>query len=190
MSDKREAILRASAQEIARHGVRGLRVTEVAAGAGVSTALLYYHFTDRTGLLDAALRYMTDRANNYRLALDAPGDSAWQRLVNHLTQEFQDDPIVVETTLAWGELRATAVYEPELRASIASAAEVWRGEVRESILEVRDAGELTSGIDVDAASAILVVLMEGLGAQWMCGEITVVQAQQAVTVAAESLLRR
>lgn len=190
MSDKREAILRASAAEIARHGVRGLRVTEVAAGAGVSTALLYYHFTDRTGLLDAALRYMTDRANAYRLALDTPGDSAKQRLINHVTQEFQDDPIVIETTLAWGELRATAVYEKDLRASIASAAEAWRSELRESLGEVQDAGELADGVDLDAASAILVALMEGLGAQWMCGEITVAGAQQTVTAAVEQLLKR
>ena len=51
---KRDAILEACIAAIASRGVRGLRVNTVAADAGVSTGLLYYHFTDRDGLLSAA----------------------------------------------------------------------------------------------------------------------------------------
>ncbi|MYV72610.1 TetR family transcriptional regulator, partial [Streptomyces sp. SID1046] len=47
MSDRRRAILEGAARVIARRGVRGLRVSDLAAEAGVSTALIYYHFKDR-----------------------------------------------------------------------------------------------------------------------------------------------
>jgi AcrR family transcriptional regulator len=189
MADKRQAILSASAKTIAQHGVRGMRVTEVAASAGVSTALLYYHFTDRAGLLDAALNYMMEQSREYRSRADNPGDTAWQRLLNHLSLEFQDDPIVTETTLAWNELRASAVYEPGLRASLATAAADWREEIREAIQAAQDAGEVPATADAAGAAATLVALMEGFGSQWICGELTVAEVQAHLTATATALLR-
>ncbi|MZE52785.1 TetR family transcriptional regulator, partial [Streptomyces sp. SID5770] len=47
MASRSTQILEAAARVIARRGVRGLRVEELAAEAGVSTALIYYHFKDR-----------------------------------------------------------------------------------------------------------------------------------------------
>lgn len=189
MSDKRESILRSSAQEIANHGIRGLRVAEVAANAGVSTALLYYHFSDRIGLLDASLTYMTEQARTYRSSLDAPGDSAWQRLLNHVLQEFQDDPVVIETTKAWNELRASAVYEPELRDPMASATVAWRSEISESISEAQAVGEVAETIDPARSAAVIVALMEGLSGQWMCDEVTLVEVHELLTAAVSTLLR-
>lgn len=49
MKDRRRTILEAAARVIARRGVRGLRVEELAVEAGVSKALVYYHFEDRAG---------------------------------------------------------------------------------------------------------------------------------------------
>jgi len=43
-TDRRTAILEGAARVIARRGVRGLRMEELAAEAGVSTALCDYHF--------------------------------------------------------------------------------------------------------------------------------------------------
>src|ERR1700712_1850376 len=142
MSDKRDVILTACAREIARHGVRGMRVSEVSASAGVSTALLYYHFTDRAGLLDAVLPFITERAQAYRLVRDAPTDSAWDQLINHICQEFHDDPLVAETTLRWNEVRPSGVYEPSIRAALAEATAIWRDEIEESIRLVQADGEL------------------------------------------------
>ena len=65
MSDRRTSILEAAVRVIAEHGVRGLRVAQLSAEAGVSTALIYYHFTDRDGILRAALEYINERAQDY-----------------------------------------------------------------------------------------------------------------------------
>lgn len=189
MSDKREAILQSSAHEIAQSGIRGMRVGTVAANAGVSTALLYYHFTDRAGLLDAALQYMTAQSQFYRSRLDAPGDTPWNRLLNHMAQEFQEDAVVRETTMAWNELRASSVYEPELRKSMSAATRVWREEISEAIREMQADGELAASLDPAAAALVLVALMEGLGGQWICGEITEIEAQSLIRQTATALLR-
>jgi hypothetical protein len=59
---RRDSILKAAATSIARVGVRGLRVDEVAREAGVSLGLVYYHFTDRAGLLAETFKFLNDRA--------------------------------------------------------------------------------------------------------------------------------
>lgn len=64
-ADRRTVILKAAARVIARQGVRGLRVSELAAEAGVSTALAYYHFKDRAGILRRTLEFISDRAERY-----------------------------------------------------------------------------------------------------------------------------
>ncbi|MFC7766247.1 TetR family transcriptional regulator [Leucobacter soli] len=52
-----QKIVEASWRAIARAGVRKFRVSDVASDAGVSVGLVYYHFTDRNGLLRATMEY-------------------------------------------------------------------------------------------------------------------------------------
>ena len=47
---------------IARRGVRGLRVEQVAAEAGVAVSLIYYYFDNRNGLVRATLEHANERA--------------------------------------------------------------------------------------------------------------------------------
>lgn len=107
MSDRRRAILEGAARVIARRGVRGLRVSDLAAEAGVSTALIYYHFKDRTGILRHALAFISDRADRYTGAAGevgaAPSAADPRRpLERILLLEFQDLPEVRENSTAWG----------------------------------------------------------------------------------------
>jgi AcrR family transcriptional regulator len=60
--ETRNKIRAAAARTIARRGIRGLRVEEVAAPAGVATSLLYYHFRSRSGLVNAAFGSYTAHA--------------------------------------------------------------------------------------------------------------------------------
>lgn len=166
-----------------------MRVNDVASSAGVSTALLYYHFTDRSQLLAAALNYMMEQSRSYRSLLDTPGDSAWMLLLNHISQEFQDDPVVIETTMAWNELRASSVYDLTLRSAMADEAAGWRGEIRDSIEAAQTAGHIAETVDSDQSAAIIVALMEGLGGQWICGELDVAQVHAMLTATATALLQ-
>ncbi|MER8186496.1 TetR/AcrR family transcriptional regulator [Kitasatospora sp. NPDC094015] len=189
MADRRTSIMEAAARVIARRGVRGLRVEELAAEAGVSTALIYYHFKDRTGILRATMEFISDRAERYTTerAPDGQPLDARGELEQTLLLEFQDTPEVRENSTAWGELRASAVFEPELREDLARATLVWVQEVAELLGQVRP----MSGAAALAGSAErLTALLEGLSVRWLSGSLPLAHARELMAGAIESELAR
>ncbi|MFE7094073.1 TetR/AcrR family transcriptional regulator [Streptomyces erythrochromogenes] len=171
MTDRRTEILTGAARVIARQGVRGLRVADLAAEAGVSTALIYYHFKDRAGILRHALAFIGDRADRYT----AEGDGAEpgiapagprQLLERTLLLEFQDLPEVRENSTAWGELRAHSVFDPELREDLAAAGAAWAAEVAGHLADL--CPKAPPGA-VTAAAERLTALLEGLSVRWLSG---------------------
>ncbi|MET8966962.1 TetR/AcrR family transcriptional regulator [Streptomyces hydrogenans] len=162
-------MLGAAARAMARRGVRGLRVAEVAAEARVSTALVYYHFGDRTGLLRHTLGHLGDRAERYTRP-GTPGprrpEEALRELEARLAREFQDTPEVRENSTAWGELRAEAVFDPELREELARAGGDW---VRELADLLRPVVPAVPERALSGAAERLTVLLEGLSTRWLAG---------------------
>ncbi|MFB7514853.1 TetR/AcrR family transcriptional regulator [Streptomyces sp. NPDC056144] len=170
-----------AARVIARRGVRGLRMEELAAEAGVSTALIYYHFKDRAGTLRHTLEFISDRADRYTAGEEEgeEGD-ARQELEQTLLLEFQDAPEVRENSTAWGELRATAVFEPELRADLARATLAWIHDVADLLGRIEPtipAPELT------ASAERLTGLLEGLSTRWLSGALPLAHARELVSEA-------
>ena len=55
--DTRTRILEATAQCIADDGIAAVRMATIAKAAGVSTALLHYHFATKEHLFESVLRY-------------------------------------------------------------------------------------------------------------------------------------
>ncbi|MEU9861490.1 TetR/AcrR family transcriptional regulator [Streptomyces sp. NPDC047971] len=193
MNERRRAILEAAARVIARRGVRGLRVEELAAEARVSKALVYYHFGDRAGLLRHTLRFIGERADRYTRGRP-PGrgepEDSLRELERRLLLELQDVPGVRENSTAWGELRASAVFEPELREELRQAGGEW----------VREIADLLGRVDPSAPDAALVsaaerlvVLLEGLSTRWLIGVLPTGHARElmrgAVTAEVEGLGR-
>ncbi|MFE6857044.1 TetR family transcriptional regulator, partial [Streptomyces sp. NPDC057674] len=123
MASRSTQILEAAARVIARRGIRGLRVEELAAEAGVSTALIYYYFKDRSGILRHTLEFISQRAERYTSDRDpdAPTPSPREELEGTLLLELQDTVEVRENSAAWGELRASAVFDELLREDLARA---------------------------------------------------------------------
>lgn len=171
MTSKRDSILEASAKAIAERGVRGLRVNDVAEYAGVSPGLLYYHFSDRAGLLGAALHFVNERARSYRGASVDNDDSPRARLEAQLLDEFQDDPLVIENSRAWEELRSSAIFEEELRAPVAQSTVEWVAEIADAIIDAQESGEVDTTLDAHRAALSLSIFMEGLDGRWLCDEL-------------------
>ncbi|MCM2387101.1 TetR/AcrR family transcriptional regulator [Streptomyces albipurpureus] len=168
MASRSTQILEAAARVIARRGVRGLRVEELAAEAGVSTALIYYHFKDRTGVLRQTLAFISDRAERYTTDRD-PDDSPLtprQELEESLLLELQDTAQVRENSAAWGELRASAVFDEVLREDLARATLDWIQEVAALLGRVLP---MTPASLLAAAAERLTALLEGLSMRWLSG---------------------
>ncbi|MDV5150020.1 helix-turn-helix domain-containing protein [Streptomyces sp. SBC-4] len=181
-----------AARVIARSGVRGLRMEELATEAGVSTALIYYHFKDRAGTLRHTLEFISDRADRYTSdedGTDGPLD-ARQELERSLLLEFQDVPEVRENSTAWGELRASAIFEPELRGDLARATLAWIHDVADLLSCVRPTAPAPA---LTAAAERLTGLLEGLSTRWLSGALPLPHARElvreAVSIEVERLSR-
>jgi AcrR family transcriptional regulator len=187
MTASREAILSASRKAIARRGVRGLRVNSIAADAGVSSGLLYYYFTDRAGLLRATFYYISERIDTRRSEYDAPGDSPRARL-EHRIFEYRDDEELVEGTAALNELRASAIYDPELRAPLAETTADFIAQLRGEITEAQSGGEIEDHVDPQRAALAIGTFMEGLDGRWLSGQITSAAARELLSHVIAQLL--
>lgn len=182
MASRKTSIMEAAARVIARRGVRGLRVEELAAEAGVSTALIYYHFKDRTGILRQTLEFINDRAERYTTerAEDAPPPTPREELEQTLLLELQDTTEVRENSTAWGELRASAVFDETLREDLARATRIWVQEIAELLGVVRP---MSSAVALAGAAERLTALLEGLSTRWLSGSLPLAHARTLLTEA-------
>ncbi|MFJ7494643.1 TetR/AcrR family transcriptional regulator [Streptomyces sp. NPDC097727] len=187
MAPRTTRILEAAARLIARRGVRGLRVEELAAEAGVSTGLIYYHFKDRTGILRQTLEFINDRAERYTTsrAADAEPLAPREELEETLLLELQDTPEVRENSTAWGELRASAVFDEVLREDLARATLVWVQEVAALLGQVQP---MTPAPALAAAGERLTAVLEGLSMRWLSGGLEIAHARDLMRGAIDAEL--
>jgi AcrR family transcriptional regulator len=174
---KRDAILNAAIAGIARGGARGLRIEQVAEDAGVSQGLIYYHFTDRTGLLEATFAHLDAVVGRSNAIARAQGTTARERLELGLLSELDTADGGDRYTVAWNELRATAIFDTALRAPLQALTASWVAEVAEAIRAAQDSGEVAATVDAEAAAVRLTAMVEGLGLR---REGQVVTAAEAV----------
>ncbi|MGW0767591.1 TetR/AcrR family transcriptional regulator [Streptomyces sp. NPDC002676] len=189
MASRSTQILEAAARVIARRGVRGLRVEELAEEAGVSTGLIYYHFKDRTGILRHTLEFINDRAERYTTERDPDAEPLGPReeLDQVLLLELQDTPEVRENSTAWGELRASAVFDPVLREDLARATLVWVQEVAALMGQVHP---MAPAARLASAAERLTALLEGLSMRWLSGGLAIDHARTLMSEAIEVELAR
>jgi AcrR family transcriptional regulator len=157
-------------------------VAELAAEAGVSVALIYYHFEDRAGIMRRTLEFISDRAARYtadQVDEDGPDDPRAE-LEQVLLLELQDTPDVRENSTAWGELRASAVFEPELREDLAKATLTWIHGTAELLGRADPGGTAPAHA---AAAERLTALLEGLSQRWLSGSLPLDHARRLLTQA-------
>lgn len=182
MSERRTQILEAAVRVIAQDGVRGLRIEKLAAAAEVSTALIYYHFKDRAGVPRAALEHINHRAQSYT---DSTATDPRARVEQMLLRELQDAPEVREISIAWGELRASAAFDPDLRAPLRTTTEAWNSDVETLIRQATDCGTVAATVDPTASAERLTTLVEGLSERWHSGSLDLDRAHELLTGAIE-----
>jgi AcrR family transcriptional regulator len=180
---RRDAILGAAARLIARQGVRGMRVEQVAAEAGVSPPLLYYHFESRAGLVRAALEHAGERAPSSALRDPVEGLNGREALERALLAELDDEPAVRDNAVVWGEVSATAVFEEELRNDVRAATESWRDVVCSTIGRGIDDGSIDPGVNAAETAEILITLVDGLCNRWLAGAMTRERARELLDAA-------
>ncbi|GAA1865776.1 TetR/AcrR family transcriptional regulator [Paeniglutamicibacter psychrophenolicus] len=183
-NDTQQRILEACSICIARDGVRGMRVQDVCKQAGISTGLVYYHFTDRDGLLAATLEYVNTDSVAKREDPAAGGSNSYAVLRELLLAEIQDDDSVRAKSIVWNEIRAIAVFEPPLATHLAASTAAWQSHVAELVK-----GHTGGPIEQCQETALLLTsLVEGLSSRWLSNQLDTVAAQAALERGLEAIM--
>lgn len=187
--ERRDAILVAAARVISRRGVRGLRVEQVASEAKVSPPLLYYHFASRSGLIRAALEHASEHAPSTALRRTPTGADGFAAVETALLAELDDDRAVRDNAIVWGEVSASAVFEPALREDVRRVADEWSATVAQGIRRGLDDGSIRAGTDPEEVAEILITLVDGLCTRWLAGAIGCERARELLRAAVGEMLR-
>lgn len=166
----RRRILSAACEVIAEMGFEGVRMRNVAQRAGVSSALLHYHFDNREKLFLAALRFSFENAGaaEFRAATSPEAPATWvlARIIDTclpVTAELRRD------YLLWQELWLRATRDTESKALAAELYDELREWVGAAIRDGINRGEF-SATDVPAVVDLLLALVDGYGFRLVLGD--------------------
>ena len=173
----RERILAAAVERISAEGIDEMRIARVAMDAGVSTALVHYHFETREALLAEALEYSFEMAAGVRLddAGDEEQDPA-RRLLAMIDQCLPYPGPLRQDWVLWVELWLRTVRHPELQPTGARLYARLRAWLRGGIADCGGAGDLDPGELADR----LLALCDGLGVRVLIGELDIAYARRQV----------
>jgi AcrR family transcriptional regulator len=181
-------ILAAAVSRIAREGIDGVRIARIAMDAGVSTALVHYHFNSREALLAEALEFSYARAADVRLDTDRlRGAGRAERLQAMIDQCLPTTPALEEDWVLWVELWLRAIRHPELRPvaeELYARLRAWfAGEIEGGMRS----GEFERCDPVEVADRTL-ALLDGFGVRTLIGDSTI-PLERARRAVAGSLAR-
>lgn len=183
----REKILDVASKTIARQGINGLRVEDVAEKADVSTGLLYYHFESRTGLVKAAFEYAAERAPSLILRVASNQRSGYEALTDALLAELGDDRVSRDFAIVWEEAVAAAVFNSEFRPAIRTITRNWADTVAGAIERGMADGSIRKDVDPQRAARMLIVLVDGCCMHWLADSIELAEARNLLVRALEDL---
>jgi AcrR family transcriptional regulator len=165
---RREAILEAACHVVGRVGIDRLRMSDVAAEAGVSTALVHYYCATRADLLTQAFRYADERADRIeaRIGVDLP---ACERIERLLVVYLDDESEIYESWILWREMWNHALFDPQLRPSLEESYHGWVDGLAEIVRIGQADGSIPARIDGETAAWRLTAFVEGLGPLMLLG---------------------
>lgn len=157
---RRAAIIGSAIDQIAQRGLESVRMTDVAAGAGLSVGAVQYYFGSREDLLVGALSTHSRSVIGAITALaDVPG-SAWERL----RATLRAVPAVEShqrRSVVWVELVVAARRSRYLQESVAEVFAQWRDHFTTLITAGIDDGSFTPDVEVERIVDTLIAQIDG-----------------------------
>jgi AcrR family transcriptional regulator len=186
----RRRILDAAVRRIASEGIDEVRIARIAMDAGVSPALVHYHFDSREALLVEALEHSYELVGDVRIA-SAESDPATARV---RLEGIVDACLPVpgarrDDFLLWVELWLRAARRPELRevaGRLYARLHAWVAEVLEAGVA---SGEFAAG-DTSRRTDRLLALIDGYGVRVLIGDpaMPAERARAEILAGADALL--
>jgi AcrR family transcriptional regulator len=160
--DARQRILDAAVRRIAQEGLDDARIARIAMDAGVSAALVHYHFASRDALLAEALEHSYEMVGELRMdPPDATGGAA-ETLGAMIEQCLPLPGAQRDDWLLWIELWLRAARDAELRPTAAQLYGRLQKWFTAAIAAGVESGEFATA-DPAAAADLLIALIDGYG---------------------------
>ncbi|MFG2138446.1 TetR/AcrR family transcriptional regulator [Streptomyces sp. NPDC048650] len=178
--ETRERILSAACEVIAEVGFEKIRMRMVAERAGVSTALLHYHFENRERLFTEAMTHSFGQTGT-ELERDADTVPASVVLARILHNMLPTDPELQQDWRLWQELWVRALRDASAQHLAVDLYDQLHAWISQAIRRGIDSGEFTD-CDVEGTSTLLLALSDGFGIRLMLGDprIDLPAAQAAI----------
>lgn len=166
---RREQILAAAFEVAAREGLAGLTVRSVAAEAGVSHALVLFHFVRKDRLLEDLLEWLLSTTPLFEVPEEiARLPRALERLHALLEREMVRIAREPRRSRLFFEYWALGARQEPIRARISAELERYRAAFRGNMEELLRAEPATfSGVTAEALAAVAVSWMHGCAVQAM-----------------------
>jgi AcrR family transcriptional regulator len=159
----RVRILETACDVIAEHGIEDVRIARIATAAGVSPALVHYHFETRDQLLAEALEHSFELLGDVRTtSADADGWTAAQKLGWMIDQSLPFPGIGDREWRLWLELWGRAARQPELRGVAGRLYERYEEWIADVVEEGIDNGEFDAA-EPRAVVQRLIAAIDGHG---------------------------
>ena len=181
VADRTSDILRAACTVICERGSDRLRMSDVAAEAGVSSALVHYYFETRADLLARAFRFADARVEAYVQERLETCRTPIERVETVLATYLSDDDAVKESFIVWAEMLRHAIYDESLRPTVADSYRTWIDQVGTHL-------ELLGIVKPEAAATRLCALVDGLGEPMLVRDLGYEQARDLVRAAIDQEL--
>ena len=159
----RQRILDAAARQVSAVGAAELALSDIARDAGVSKALIHYHFVDKDTLLARVIEYLAKGIVTREEAALTP-------------YENQQNPLAVDALWAWlddelrrGEIRVLLELDAYRGASVRSAARAAAAlrlaAAEQTVARLFTVLDLRPRIEASLLATVLVAFVDGLALQ-------------------------
>jgi AcrR family transcriptional regulator len=155
---RRDELIRAAFNQIAKHGFEGLRTRDVANEVGVNIATLHYYFPTKESLITGVLDHAMGR---FRSTL-APHGSPSDQLRNHLRavrKLMTDEPELADVM---GELALRSTRDNSIAAMLDKMYDYWHTTIRGLLHRAVREGGAGRQLDSDAVAALIITTLTAM----------------------------
>ena len=106
---RRDELMEAAIMVIAKEGLHGATLSQIAVEAGMSTALVNHYFDSKDDLLEATMRRLSNRYRAVIMNLMPENPTPAQRLRAIIEGSFQPDNLTLASRKAWVQFLVNAM---------------------------------------------------------------------------------
>lgn len=169
---KRRDIVEAAWSLIASRGYAAVRIADIAAACGTSSAAVHYYFPSKREIFEEALRYSVKLAFDRQVAVLHAIDDPIERLKKLIDLQTPDEAVVTSEWSIWLQTWADVAVGAGAAENHRQGYSRWAQTVRDTIAAGQAAGVVIDA-PVEQLALELTAIMDGLGIKVLTGIIDV-----------------